>query len=60
MNPVGDADTLCAHQDEWDVNIASVGGELADAFVDFLEAGFVFQAEDKYDSLHPVAELRVE
>lgn len=50
--------TLSADHYEGDLTDRSVDGQLVVDFVNFLEAGFVLQAEDQDDSIHPTCKLR--
>lgn len=52
--------TLSANHYEGDLGDGSEDGELVVDFVNFLEAGFVFQAEDQDDGIHPACKLRRE
>lgn len=49
--------TLSADHDEGYLRDGPVCGELVVDFVNFLEAGLIFQTENQDDSIHPTSKL---
>lgn len=50
--------TLSAHYYERYLRHRPVGCKLMVDFINFLEAGFIFQTEDQYNCIHPTSKLK--
>lgn len=58
MHAVCDGLTLSANDDKRYLRDRPVHGKLVVEFINLLEAGLVFQAEDQDDSIHPARKLK--
>jgi len=58
LHVIKNALTLRSHQYHWNFTSVTIVSHTAVVVVNSLEANFIFQAEDKYNSIHPHGKLQ--